>query len=149
MQPLKIRTWLDGHSPTLQAVSALTPWQMRGGGERGDVAARQVGLRDDIVRSAAREQHGVPRIHPMDLVALTQVNGAAGDEVEVRAALRGSEPKAEGRRKLNAPIFDASQTHADQKFIQRVEGRFRRDRDFGRAINHIGVCGIDRPNRLP
>lgn len=43
----------------------------RGGGERGDVPASQVGLRHDIVRSAAREQHRVSRIHLMNLVALT------------------------------------------------------------------------------
>jgi hypothetical protein len=119
MQPLKIRTCVDGHSPTLQAVSALTLAD-RGGGERGDVPARQVGFRDDIVRSAAGKQHRAARIHLMDFFALTQEDRAAGDEVEVRAAFRGSKPKAEGWRKLNAPIFDASQTHADQQFVQRI-----------------------------
>ena len=90
------------------------------GGERSDVPARQVGLRHDIVGSAAREQHGIPRVHPMDFVALTQEYRAAGDEVKLCAAFRSAEPKAERWRKLNAPILDASQTHADQKFIQRV-----------------------------
>jgi hypothetical protein len=61
----------------------------------------------------------------MDLVALTKEDWTAGDEVEVCAAFRGSEPEAEGRRKLNAPIFDASQTHSDQKFVQRIEWRSR------------------------
>ena len=72
------------------------------------------------MRSAAREQHRVPGIHLMDLVALSQEDGAAGDEVEIGAALRGPEPKPEGRRKLNPPIFDAGQAHAGQKFIQRI-----------------------------
>jgi hypothetical protein len=56
----------------------------------------------------------------MDLVALTQEDRAAGDEMELCAAFLGCEPKAERWRKLNAPIFDASQPHADQKFIQRI-----------------------------
>ena len=56
----------------------------------------------------------------MDFFALTQEDRAAGDEVEVRAAFRGSKPKAEGRRKLDPPIFDASQTHSGQKFVQRI-----------------------------
>ena len=67
----------------------------------------------------------------MDVFALTQEDAAAGDEVEVCAAFWGAEPKAEGRRKLNAPIFDAGQTHADQKFIQRIEWRSRSSRVSG------------------
>jgi len=73
------------------------------------------------VDSTAREQHGVPRVHPMDGVALTQEDRAAGDEMKICAAFRSSEPKAEGGRKFNPPIFDASQTHSDQKFIQRIQ----------------------------
>jgi hypothetical protein len=56
----------------------------------------------------------------MNLFALPQKDGAAGDEMEVRAALRGSEPKAEGRRKLDPPIFYSGQAHAGQKLIQRI-----------------------------
>lgn len=89
----------------------------RRGGECGDVAARQVGLRHNIVDSAAWKQHGVTRVHPMDLVALTQADRAAGNEMELCAAARGAEAEAEGWRKLNPSIFDASQAHADQKFI--------------------------------
>ena len=62
----------------------------------------------------------VPGIHLMDLVALPQENGAAGDEVEIGAALGGPEPKAEGRRKLNPSILDAGQAHAGQELIQRI-----------------------------
>ena len=51
---------------------------------------------------------------------MTQVNGAAGNEVEVRATLGGSEPKAERWRKLNPPIFEAGQAHSRQKFVQRI-----------------------------
>jgi hypothetical protein len=53
----------------------------------------------------------------MDLVALTQEDRAAGDEMKVCATFRGSETEAEGWRELDPPIFDASQAHADQKFI--------------------------------
>jgi hypothetical protein len=67
----------------------------------------------------------------MDLVALTQEDRAAGDEMEFCAAFRSSEPKAEGWRKLNAPIFDASQAHAHQKFVQWIEWRSRRNRVSG------------------
>ena len=121
MQPLKIRTWLDGHSPALQAVSALTPGQSEEVVNAVTSLHRRSGCDTTSWSSAARKQHGVPRIHLMDLVALTQEDRAAGDEMELCAAFLGSEPKAEGRRKLNPPIFDASQAHSHQKFIQRIE----------------------------
>jgi hypothetical protein len=38
--------------------------------------------------------------------------------MELRASLIRLKPQAERWRKLDPPIFDARQTHTDQKFIQ-------------------------------
>ena len=94
--------------PSLAGRQCADTLAERRGGERGDVAARQVGSRDDIVDSAAREQHGIPPVHLMNIVALTQKDRAASDEMELCAAVRGPNPRPKGGessiRRYSTPV---------------------------------------------